>query len=124
MPALTRKYRIDYSEVNLCPGSVFINYSQECNDFCLILQSFLYSAAYERKITSDWLNLFGLANEKLCYFQIHKIVEKRSKNVLNNGRSLYTCLTESSYYNFAKRMFLGIYWNQPFCPYVRLCTKY
>ena len=38
--------------------------------------------------------------------------------------SLEFASTRLRHYTSAKRMFSGLYWNQPGCPCIRLCTKY
>ena len=41
-----------------------------------VLQIFLYLAALECNKTSDWMNQYGLANQKFCYIQIYNHGEK------------------------------------------------
>ena len=57
------------------------------NVLCRVLQVFLYLAVFECNTASKWLNhtVYGLTNQKLCYIQIYKILEKKMKNVLENG---------------------------------------
>ena len=46
------------------------------------------SAVFECNTTSDWLNHYGLANQKVCYIQIQLNIENlknKSKNVLKNS---------------------------------------
>ena len=45
-----------------------------------VLQIFLYLEAFETNTTSVWLNHtvnYGLANHKMCYFQIYKILREK-----------------------------------------------
>ena len=44
---------------------------------------------------------YGLANQKLCYIQIYKILEKKTKNVLKNDRCKF--LYSVSRYIFKQR---------------------
>ena len=40
---------------------------------------------FESNATSDYLERYGLANQKLCYFQIYKILGRKAKNAFENG---------------------------------------
>ena len=57
------------------------------NVLCLIIQIFLYLATFECNTTFGWLNhtVYGSANQQFCYIQFHKILEKKTKNVVENG---------------------------------------
>ena len=40
---------------------------------------------FERNTAFEWLNQNGFVNQKLCYFQIWKILEYTTKKILKNG---------------------------------------
>ena len=50
---------------------------------------YIYFETFKCNSISDWLNHmakpYGLANQKLCHIQIYKLLEKKTKNVLESG---------------------------------------
>ena len=66
------------------------------NVICLILQPFLYLSTFECNTTSDWLKYTVLANQKFCYIQSYKFLEKNTKNVLENVWWIRTLSFDSS----------------------------
>ena len=65
-------------------NNMFIKYCKKCHPPAILYRFSIYLEVCENKTTSYWPN-HSLANKKLCYFKIYKILENKTKIVLENA---------------------------------------